>query len=58
MSFGFFLLQSALLYLIQRRLLDMHGFQVLWLHELLRAVVNTIAAIPIFFLLDRTKIRE
>jgi rod shape-determining protein MreD len=58
MSFSFFLLQSALLYLIQRRLLDMHGFQVLWLHELLRAAVNTVAAIPIFLLLDHTKIRE
>ena len=58
MSFSFFLLQSALLYLIQRRLLDMHGFQVLWLHELLRAAVNTVVAIPIFLLLDHTKIRE
>jgi rod shape-determining protein MreD len=38
--------------------LDMHGFQVLWLHELLRAAVNTVAAIPIFLLLDHTKIRE
>jgi rod shape-determining protein MreD len=44
--------------LIQRRLLDMHGFQVLWLHELLRAAVNTVVAIPIFLLLDHTKIQE
>jgi rod shape-determining protein MreD len=58
MSFSFFLLQSLLLYLIQRRLLDMHGFQVLWPHELLRAVVNTVAAIPIFLLLDNTKVQE
>jgi rod shape-determining protein MreD len=58
MSFSFFLLQSVLLYLIQRHLLDMHGFRVLWLHELVRAAVNTVVAIPIFLLLDRTKIRE
>jgi rod shape-determining protein MreD len=58
MSFGFFLLQSLLLHLIQRRLLGMDGFQVLWLHELLRAAINTVVAIPIFYLLDHTKIRE
>jgi rod shape-determining protein MreD len=58
MSFGFFLLQSALLYLIQGHLLGERGVQILWLHELLRAVVNTLVAIPIFFLLDRTKADE
>jgi rod shape-determining protein MreD len=57
MSFGFCLMQSVLLYLIERRLLGV-SYQVLWLHELLRAVVNTVAAIPIFYVLDRTKIRE
>jgi rod shape-determining protein MreD len=55
MSFVFCLLQSGLLYLIEKHLLGMPGVQMLWLHELLRAVVNTIVAIPIFFLLDRTK---
>ena len=58
MSFGFFLLQSVLLYLIEHRLLGMHGFHVIWLHELLRAAVNTAAAIPIFYLLDRTRTEE
>jgi rod shape-determining protein MreD len=58
MSFGFCLLQSGLLYLIQSRLLGMPGVHLLWLHELLRAVVNTLVAIPIFFLLDRTKADE
>jgi rod shape-determining protein MreD len=58
MSFSFFVLQSLLLYLIQRRLLDMHGFHVLWPHELLRAAINTVAAIPIFLLLDHTKVQE
>jgi len=28
---------------------------VLWLHELIRAVANTVIAVPIFLLLDRTK---
>jgi rod shape-determining protein MreD len=55
MSFAFCLLQSGLLYLIEKHLLGMPGVQMLWLHELLRAVVNTVVAIPVFFLLDRTK---
>jgi rod shape-determining protein MreD len=57
MIFAFCLAQSALLYLIQNHLLGQH-IQMLWLHELLRAVVNTLVAIPIFYLLDRTKADE
>ena len=57
LTFGFTLLQSLLLYLIERRLLGIR-FSVLWLHELLRAVVNTAVAIPIFLLLDRAKHQE
>jgi len=55
LMFGFTLMQSALLYLIERRLLGLRDFHLLWLHELLRAAVNTALAIPIFALLDRTK---
>ena len=58
MSFVFCLMQSGLLYLIRNHLLGEQGIQMLWLHELLRAVVNTLVAIPIFFLLDRTKSDE
>jgi rod shape-determining protein MreD len=58
LMFGFSLLQSALLYLIERRLLGIRAFQILWLHELLRAALNTLVAIPIFLLLDRTRRRE
>jgi rod shape-determining protein MreD len=58
LMFGFSLLQSALLYLIERRLLGIRGFQILWLHELLRAAVNTLVAIPIFLLLDHARRRE
>jgi rod shape-determining protein MreD len=58
LTFGFSLLQSALLYLIERRLLGIRGFQVLWLHELIGAAANTVVAVPIFTLLDRAKHRE
>jgi rod shape-determining protein MreD len=58
MCFGFCLTQSVLLYLIQNHLLGHIGAPVLWLHELIRAVVNTLVAIPIFFLLDRTRSDE
>jgi rod shape-determining protein MreD len=57
MIFGFCLTQSGLLYLIQNHLLG-ENIQMMWLHELIRAVVNTLIAIPIFYLLDRTKSDE
>ena len=55
LTFAFSLLQSVLLYLVERRLLGIRSFPVLWLHELLRAAVNTAVAVPVFLLLDRTK---
>lgn len=58
MNFGFSLLQSAMLYLITRRLLGDVSVHLQPVHELLRAVANTVVAIPIFMLLDRFKIRE
>lgn len=58
MNFGFSLLQSVLLIFIQRNLLGVHGFRVLWLHELLRAALNTLVAIPLFLFLDRAKRRD
>ncbi len=57
MSFVFCLAQSGLLYLIQNHLLG-QGIHMLWLHEFVRAIVNTLIAIPIFFLLDRTRSDE
>jgi rod shape-determining protein MreD len=47
-----------LLYLIERRLLGLHGFRVLWVHELIRAIVNLLVAVPVFLLLDRWKRQE
>jgi len=58
LAFGFTFLQTVLLYLVQRRLLGHRDFHLMWRHELLRAVVNTIIALPIFLLLDRTKHQE
>lgn len=58
MNFGFSLLQAVLLYLIHRALLGEAGYRLLWLHELIRASVNTAVAIPLFLLLDRTKRRN
>jgi rod shape-determining protein MreD len=58
MNFGFSLLQSGLLFLIQRYLLGMAAYKPLWLHELYRALFNTLVALPLFMLLDRTKQRD
>lgn len=58
MNFLFSLLNSLLLYFIVRRLLGLSHAQLLWRHELLRAVINTVIAIPIFVALDRTKRTE
>lgn len=55
MNFGFSLLQSVFLYLIISRLLGLPGYHLLWLHELIRAVVNTVVAVPLFSLLDLAK---
>src|SRR6185312_9394742 len=54
-TFGFSIINSLLLFLIDRRLLGLPDFHLLWGHELLRACANTVIALPIFFLLDRTK---
>ena len=42
----------------ERRLLGISAFHILWLHELIRAVVNTAVAVPLFLLLDRWKHQE
>ncbi|WP_260703727.1 rod shape-determining protein MreD [Edaphobacter flagellatus] len=55
MNFGFSILNSILLFLINRRLLGQAEVHVQWVHELIRALANTVVAIPIFFLLDLTK---
>jgi rod shape-determining protein MreD len=58
MNFGFSLLNSILLFLINRRLIGQPDYHLLWTHELIRAAANTLIAIPIFVLLDRAKRTE
>lgn len=55
MNFGFSILNSIILFLINRRLLGQAEIHIQWIHELIRALANTVVAIPIFFLLDLTK---
>ena len=58
MNFGFSILQSGLLFLIQHYLLGLTTYKLSWLHEFYRALFNTLVAIPLFLLLDRTKRRD
>jgi len=58
MNFTFSMMQSGMLFLIERYLLGIRDYHLLWLHELLRAGLNTAVAIPLFMLLDRTKRRD
>ena len=58
MNFGFSLLQSVLLYGIERQLLGLREFRLEWVHELIRATANTAIGLPLFLLLDRGKRME
>jgi rod shape-determining protein MreD len=52
------LLQSAMLYVIRRRLLGITTEHLQPGYELIRAGVNTVVAIPVFMLLDRFRQRD
>ena len=54
-NFGFSLINSILLFLINRRLMGQPSFHLLWFHELLRAAINTLVAVPLFVLLDNAR---
>jgi rod shape-determining protein MreD len=58
LTFGFSLLQSALLFLIEHWLLGIGDFQVRWIHALIWGCINTLVAVPLFLVMDRGKIRE
>jgi rod shape-determining protein MreD len=58
MNFVLCLIQSVLLFLIDRFLEGFSNVHLLWLHELVKAAVNTAVAIPIFLLLDNFKRRD
>jgi rod shape-determining protein MreD len=58
LTFVFSLMESALLFLIETRLLGRTEFRLMWFHEVLRAVANTAVGQPFFLLLDRSKRRD
>jgi rod shape-determining protein MreD len=58
MIFGFSMLQSALLFVINHWLLGNPDLHLLWLHEVIRAGSNIGVAIPLFLFLDRFKLRD
>ncbi len=58
MNFCFCLLQSALLFVIEHFLLGESDYGAQPVHEALRAAVNAAVAIPVFLLLDRTRMDE
>lgn len=57
MNFFFLLLASILHGIIMRRLLGMHQ-DWLWLHEVVRAIVNALIGVILFALLDRLRQRQ
>lgn len=58
MNFGFCLLQSLLLFALAHFLLGETDYQARPVHEVLRAGVNAALAVPVFLLLDRTRMDE
>ncbi len=57
-NFVFCLMQSLLLYLIEHFLVGNADAHLRPLYELLRAVCNTVVAVPIFFMLDTFRHRD
>jgi rod shape-determining protein MreD len=57
LTFAFTLVQTAVLYLLQRHML---GQPVAWhwVHELIKAAVNALVGVVLFALLDQTRRRE
>jgi rod shape-determining protein MreD len=58
MNFGFCLLQSIMFFIIERFMLGDNAYDLRWVHEFLRAAINAAVALPIFVLLDRTRMDE
>jgi rod shape-determining protein MreD len=58
MIFGFSMLQSLMVFAIDRVMLGNAEVHVLWVHEVIRAALNTAVAVPLFLFLDRFKLRE
>ncbi len=58
LNFGFSVMQSGMLYAIGRWLLGDASYAARPLHELIRAAANAVVAIPVFYALDRFRVRE
>jgi rod shape-determining protein MreD len=58
LTFGFSLVQTGLVYMISRWLLGESTFLLMPLHGLIGAVCNAAVSVPLFFLLDRFRMRE
>ena len=56
MNFGFCLLESLILFVIEHFLLGNGDYVLNLPHALLRAAVNAAIALPLFLLLDRTRV--
>lgn len=54
LAFGFTLLQTAVLYLLQRHMLG-QPYAWHWVHELIRAVLNALIGVILFALLDLSR---
>jgi rod shape-determining protein MreD len=57
LTFGFVILHSSVYWLLVRRLLA-QPYAWGWIHELVRAVVNTIVGVILFALLDLARQKE
>lgn len=58
MNFGFCLLQSVMLFVMGRLLFGASDMHANVLHEFLRAIINSLVAIPLFLLLDQARADE
>lgn len=57
LTFGFTLVQTAILFLLERHLLG-QPFAWHWLHEVIRALLNALVGVILFALLDLTRRSE
>jgi rod shape-determining protein MreD len=57
-TFVFSLVHSLMIYLITRWLLADPTIRVQAVHELIRAVANTVVGVPLYFVLDRFRTRD
>lgn len=57
LTFAFTLVQTAILYLLQRHMLG-QPFAWHWIHEMIRAILNALIGVILFALLDHTRLPE